>query len=488
MKQIIININNFEERAALLEDGALFEIFIQRNEKNRINGNIYKARIANVLPGMDSAFLDIGLEKNAFLHIQDFKKFGSSPKNFIGGNTQPIEELLKKGDEVIVQVLKEPRGDKGARVTTHYTIPGKYMVLMPNNDHIAISQKIKDPAERERLEKLVNAIKPKGIGIIIRTAANNKNNLQLENDIKYLVKKWENIEKKFKKSKVGEVLYRDKDVVSRTVRDVFSSDIEELIIDDEEKYWDIVEYTKSFSDNTFKTKIKLFQSSLHIFDYYGVTKGLEEALNNKVWLPCGGYLVIQKTEALVSIDVNTGKNTGINSLETTVVETNIEAAIEIARQLRIRNLSGIIIVDFIDMKTEKDKLEVLSTFDKHLKKDRIKNNIIHFTDLGLVEMTRKRQGTPLASYYQEPCSYCNGSGVVKSKENIVLDILKEIKELAEEKDIQKIILSVGKEIDQFIRKSYIDFIIEYLSIRKKEFILKMCKNKAKNNYEITMER
>jgi ribonuclease G len=486
MNQIIISINEFEERAALVEDGKLSEFFIQRNEQNRINGNIYKARVANVLPGMESAFLEIGLNKNAFLHIRDFQDI---EKNINGRdiNVTPIENIIKKNDEIVVQILKEPRGDKGARVTTQYTIPGKYMVLMPNSGHIAISQKIKDPEERKRLGKLIDSFKPKEIGVIIRTAAKEKNDTQLEKEMEYLLKKWRDTEKKFKTSKVGEILYCDNDMVTRTVRDVFSNQIDELIIDDEKRYWEIVDYVKAFSDDTFKTKVKLFESSLQIFDHYGVSKDLEEALNERVWLPCGGYLIIQKTEALISIDVNTGKNTGSMNLEETVVETNLEAAVEIARQLRIRNLSGIIIIDFIDMRVEEDKSKVVEVLGENLKKDRIKNNIIHFTDLGLIEMTRKRQGKPLSDYYQQVCPTCSGTGVIKSKENITLDILREIRELAEESDIKKIKLVTTDELYSFINETYIDFIRSYLKLRKKDFILKKSKDRISNNYEITLE-
>jgi len=490
MNQIIISISDFEERAALLEGEKLTEFFIQRNEQNRINGNIYKARVANVLPGMESAFLDIGLEKNAFLHVRDLREFEEKYLNGVENSNRPIEDIISVGDEIIVQVVKEPRGDKGARVTTHYTIPGKYLVLMPNDSYIAISQKIKSIEERVRLETLINNIKPVEMGAIIRTASKGKSNLHFEKEIEYLVKKWKNVEKRFQKSRVGEVLYQDNDMVTRTVRDVFSNQIDELIIDDEERYWEIVDYVKAFSDHTFKTKVKLFQSSLHIFDHYNVTKGLETALNEKVWLDCGGYLIIQKTEALISIDVNTGKNTGVFNLEDTVVETNIEAAIEIAIQLRLRNLSGIIIIDFIDMKVEKDKLKVVEVLEENLKKDRIKNNIIHFTDLGLVEMTRKRQGSPLARYYQKPCPCCGGTGKVKSKESVILDIMREIREIAEDSDIRLIKLTTSIELYDFICEAYVDFITGYLKLRNKEFILKKNKKsqeKNNNDYEIVME-
>jgi ribonuclease G len=361
------------------------------------------------------------------------------------------------------------------------------MVLMPTDSYIAISQKIKDEGEKKRLETLFDSIRPKEIGAIIRTAAKGKNDIQLQNEVEYLIKKWKKIEKTFERSKVGEILYSDNDVITRTVRDVFSNQVDELIIDDEEIYWEIVDYVKAFSDTTFKTKIKLFESSLNIFDFYGVTRGLERALNEKVWLDCGGYLVIQETEALVSIDVNTGRNIGNSNLEKTILETNLEAAIEIATQLRIRNLSGIIIIDFIDMKVEKDKTKVVKTLEKALKKDRIKNNIIHFTDLGLVEMTRKRQGSPLSKYYLEECPVCNGTGKIKSKENVVLDILREIRDISEEKDIKIIKLITTKKIYDFIKNSYLDFVNSYVEVRNKKFILEKSKDKLNNEYEILME-
>lgn len=481
MNQIIMNINDFEERAALLEDGKLSEIFIQRNQQNRINGNIYKGRVVNILPGMEAAFLDIGLEKNAFLHIRDFFDLNNENKNI------KIENRLKKGQEIIVQILKEPRDEKGARVTTKYTIPGKYMVLMPNNDHIAISQKISDRDERARLEKLIEKKKLVDLGVIIRTAASGKTDLHIKNEIEYLLKKWDKVTRKMKTSKVGEVLYSDNDMVTRTVRDVFSNQISELIIDNEEKYWEIVDYIKAFSDDTFKTKVKLFESSLNIFDYYGANKGLEDALKEKVWLECGGYLVIQKTEALISIDVNTGKNVGNQNLDETILVTNLEAAVEIATQLRIRNLSGIIIIDFIDMKIAGDQEKVVELLGENLKKDRIKNDIVHFTKLGLIEMTRKRQGTPLSDFYQEVCHSCNGTGLIKSKENVVLDIMREVREFAEEKDIKKIKLVSSSEIFKFMKDTSFVFLDEYVRIRKKEFILEKKKEKLNYEYEIVLE-
>lgn len=440
MNQIVINIDDFQSRAAIIEDGKVVEILVEREEEGRINGSIYKGKVANVLPGMESAFVNIGLEKNGFLYVNDLREFEEKYLDGILNSNRPIEDILTVGDEVVVQILNEPRGNKGARVTTHFTIPGKYLVLMPNNDHIAISKKIKDEEERERLENIFKDIKPANMGVIIRTAAYGKSEFHFEREIEYLVKKWEDIEKKIKGAKIGEVLYKDNGIVTTVLRDIFSNDIDELIVDNEEVYWEIIDYVNAFSEKTLKTKIKLYRDSdeKEIFDLYGISEEIEKALNEVVWLECGGYLVIQKTEALISIDVNTGKNTGSYNLEETVVNTNVEAAREIPRQLRLRNFGGIIIIDFIDMRVEEDKVRVIEELEKNLQKDRIKNNIVHFTDLGLVEMTRKRTGKPLAYYYQEVCPYCNGTGKVKSQDALVHELIKEIKLSSDDRDISKI--------------------------------------------------
>ena len=450
MNQIVINIDDFQSRAAIIEDGKVVEILVEREEEGRINGSIYKGKVANVLPGMESAFVNIGLEKNGFLYVNDLREFEEKYLDGILNSNRPIEDILTVGDEVVVQILNEPRGNKGARVTTHFTIPGKYLVLMPNNDHIAISKKIKDEEERERLENIFKDIKPENMGVIIRTAAYGKSEFHFEREIEYLVKKWEDIEKKIKGAKIGEVLYKDNGIVTTVLRDIFSNDIDELIVDNEEVYWEIIDYVNAFSEKTLKTKIKLYRDSdeKEIFDLYGISEEIEKALNEVVWLECGGYLVIQKTEALISIDVNTGKNTGSYNLEETVVNTNVEAAREIPRQLRLRNFGGIIIIDFIDMRVEEDKVRVIEELEKNLQKDRIKNNIVHFTDLGLVEMTRKRTGKPLAYYYQEVCPYCNGTGKVKSQDALVHELIKEIKLSSDDRDISKIKVVLSKRLKE----------------------------------------
>jgi ribonuclease G len=487
MNQIIINVDNFQTRAALLEDEKLSEMFIERDDEVRVTGNIYKGRVANVLPGMESAFVDIGLEKNSFLYVKDLREFEEKYLDGIENSNRPIEDILNVGDEVVVQILKDPRGSKGARVTTHYTIPGKYLVLMPNNDYVAISQKIKNEQERKRLETLLKDIKPDNMGFIIRTAAEGKNELHFEREVEYLVKKWNDIERKISRSKTGDVIYRDNELVNTVIRDIFSTKIDELIIDNEKKYWEIIDYINAFSENSMKTKIKLYSENSPIFDTYGIKTELEKALKEVVWLECGGYLVIQRTEALISIDVNTGKNTGRMNLDETVLETNLEAAADIPRQLRLRNMSGIIIIDFIDMKNDEDKIKVTEELEKHLRKDRIKNNIIHFTDLGLVEMTRKRVGKPLSYYFQEECPCCNGTGKIRSKDSVINDIITEMKVLGEERDVSTVKLKVSKELAGFFKGIYDEFTDGYLRSKGKKFKLEIDPLKNNYDYEILLE-
>lgn len=487
MKDIIINVNEFEIKVALLEDEKMTEFFIEKEEIERIAGNIYIGRIANVLPGMESAFVSIGLSKNAFLYVKDLREFEEKYLDGIEKSNKAIEDILNVGDKVVVQILKEPTGTKGARVTTHYTIPGKYLVLMPNNDYIAISKKIKNEDERERLNQILEDIKPKGVGVIIRTAAKFKEESDFVREIEYLTKQWKEIESKIEKAEVGEIVYKDNNLIERVVRDVFASDVDHVIIDSEEKYWEFIDYISAFSQNEMKVKVKLYQEEKPIFEFYNIVEELETALRRKVWLKCGGYLIIEKTEALVSIDVNTGKNTGSLNLEATVSETNIEAAEEIPRQLRLRNLGGIIIIDFIDMLLDEDKEKVTKKLEENLKKDRIRNNIVNFTELGLIEMTRKRVGKELSSYFMETCSYCKGFGKVKSLDTIVQEIMGELKFLAEDKSIKKIKIRVNSNLMDKIEKSYRVFIEAFLKQKRKEIEYFSEKTLHREKYEITVE-
>jgi len=487
MKQIIIDVNGIDTQVAFVEDERLIEFFTNRDDKNRINGNIIKGKVENILPGMESAFVNIGRNKNSFLYVNDLREFEEKFLDGIKNSDRPIEEILRIGDEVVVQVIKEPRGTKGARVTTHYTIPGKYLVLMPNNDYIGISKKIKDEAERERLYGILADIKPNKVGVIIRTDALGKDELYFEREMEYLIKKWEEIESKMNKAPIGEVLYDDNNLIKRVVRDIFNNDVDELIINDENAYWDIIDYISAFSDNSLNLKVKLYTKEKPIFEEYNIIKELNQALSNTVWLKCGGYLVIERTEALVSIDVNTGKNVGTYNLEETVCETNMEAAKEIAIQLRLRNLSGIIIIDFIDMKVEDDKIKVLQALENALENDRIKNNIVHFTDLGLIEMTRKRVGNPLSNDFLEPCSECGGLGHVKSRGTILTNIFNELKQSSEEKDINRINLYLSPDMHEFIMENYIEFIQSFIIAKNKKINFFKEETRKNRDYELILE-
>lgn len=488
MNQIIISTNKFKTRAAIIEDSKVVEIQIEREKEKTLSGNIYKGRVANVLPGMESAFVNIGLEKNSFLYVQDLRDF--EEKYMVGTekDEKPIEEMLNVGDDVVVQVISDPRETKGARVTTHYTIPGRYLVLMPTNRHIAVSKKITDENERERLENIFKEIVPEDMGVIIRTSAEGKSVYYFEKELQYLVKKWEDVKRGISKAKIGTILYQENSLLLKILRDVLTNEIDEIIIDNENAYWEVIDYIRAFSEGTLKTKVRLYLEKQDIFEKYGVQSEIEKALKKEVALDCGGTIVIEKTEALVSIDVNTGKNIGNQNLEDTVLNTNIEAAKEIGRQLRVRNLSGIIIIDFIDMRDEEDKEALVKSFEEVLQRDRIKNNIIHFTDLGLIEMTRKRVGKPLSYYFQEECPYCHGTGKVKSSRAIVEEIIKEIKDILDEKDIRNIKVITRRAIKEKMEEIYLDFLEALLKKHKKTIeILQFEKNVIKD-YEILMER
>ncbi len=425
-KDIIINVSHSEKRAAFVEDGRLMELFIERTFNERVAGNIYKGRVENVLPGMQAAFVNIGLERNAFLYVED-ALVGYSDEDIPDEIDQPkkrkpkIDDVLKVGQEIVVQITKEPIGTKGARVVTGLTLPGRFLVLMPSVNYVGVSRRIEDPAERERLRKIVEKVKPKNMGVIVRTAAEGQVEKSLKRDMKYLVKLWDKIQKKAGAVRAPALLHKDYDLISQIVRDYLSDDINRLVVDSRSEYERIREMLGNLSPKLRK-KVSYYQSNIQIFDYYQIETQIEKALKRKVWLDCGGYLVIDETEAMVIIDVNTGKYIGnTNNLSDTVLKTNLEAAKEIARQLRLRNMAGIIIVDFIDMESDEDRAKVINLLQEEIKRDRVKTNIVGFTQLGLVEITRKKVKRDLDETLQKPCPYCDGVGRVLSEETVAIN-------------------------------------------------------------------
>ncbi|MDI3280909.1 MAG: Rne/Rng family ribonuclease [Bacillota bacterium] len=443
-KEIVVNVMPNEKRAALLEDGRLMELYIERTFTERVAGNIYKGRVENVLPGMEAAFVNIGLERNAFLYMGDALSYGGTlleedlevegvAEEQARRHQRPeIEKILREGREIVVQVAKEPMGKKGARVVTQLTLPGRYVVLVPGESYIGISRRIERPEERERLLAVAGRLRPSGMGLIIRTAAEGCEEEELEREIKFLLKVWEKVEAKAARVRAPALLYQDYDLTYQLVRDVFTEDVERIVLDGRAEFEQVRELLSSLNPR-WRRRVSFYQSPVPIFDFYGIEPQIERALKRKVWLESGGYLVIDHTEALVSIDVNTGKFVGSTSLEETVLQTNLEAAVEIARQLRLRNMAGIIIVDFIDMESEADRQKVLRTLAAEVKKDRVKTTVVGFSALGLMEITRKKVRRDLDEVLQRQCPYCDGTGRILSEETVAMAVERRLQSMAEEK-------------------------------------------------------
>lgn len=445
-KEIIINCSNGETRAALLEDRQLVEVYFEYGNHSNIVGNIYKGRVENVLPGMSAAFVDIGLEKNSFLYVDDAvyhlddEEFKTAAKK-----AKSIRDILKEGQEVIVQVTKEPIGTKGARVVTDLSVAGRYLVLMPTVDYIGVSRRISDEKERARLKELAAQIQPKNMGLIVRTVAEGKGLKELKQDVELLLKVWKSIKRRARRYPAPSLIYKDHDLVYRMVRDVFSSDFDKLIVDSKTEYEKILDILDVLAPN-LRSRVYYYHEGIPIFEFYGIEAEIAKALRSKVWLSSGGYLVIDQTEALTSIDVNTGKFTGSKNLEDTVLKTNLEAAEEIARQLRLRDIGGIIVIDFIDMERKKDEEKVLAKLVEATSKERTKTHVIGFTSLGMVEMTRKKVRESIGDILQQPCPYCEGTGKILSEETLVHQVERKILSTAREDDISAILVELHPSV------------------------------------------
>ena len=440
-KEILINVGEEETRVAVLENRVPVEMYIERSPNQRLVGNIYKGRVENVLPGMQAAFVDIGLEKNSFLYIEDAVPVRSNESGHGRGSSGNICDMLKQGQELIVQIVKEPIGTKGARVTTHITLPGRYLVLMPTVDYIGVSRRIEDERERERLRELAGRIKHGGMGVIVRTVAEGVEEDELSLDVIMLTNLWRKIITKSSHGPVPNLLHRDLELVQRILRDAFTSDVDRLTIDSHYEYEKILDLMEILGPQ-LKTKIFLEERG-NIFEEQSIDADLEKALKRKVWLRCGGYIVIDQAEALTAVDVNTGKYVGSTNLEDTVLKTNLEAAVEIARQLRLRNIGGIIIVDFIDMNREEHRRQVLDVLEEEIHKDKTKTNILGITQLGLVEMTRKKVRPSLDEVLQKACPYCEGRGKVLSEETVGINIKQQIYQMARQTGAETILVEAN---------------------------------------------
>lgn len=460
--EILMNVTPQETRVAVLENGLLQEIMIERNANQSIVGNIYKGRVDNVLPGMEAAFIDIGMDKMAFLHASDLR---FSPREVFNGDSPdeeisypPIAELLHKDKHVMVQVIKEPLGTKGARLTMHVTIPSRYLVLMPDNDTIGVSSKIESEEERSRLKSIVKGVRDSCIeesednrhGYIVRTAAEGISDEALCKDMLFLNKLWQRVIQQSNSKSGGHAVYSDLPLVQRVLRDVVEEDIRQVKVDSRETYNNLVEFCESYIPE-LKDKIEHYPSTERpIFDVYGVEEEIQKSLKRKVQLKSGGYLIFDQTEAMTTIDVNTGGFVGHRNLEETIFKTNLEAAQTLARQLRLRNLGGIIIIDFIDMQQENHKIQVIASLEKALQRDHAKTSLSNVSPLGLVEMTRKRTRESLEHVLCESCPTCEGRGYVKTATTVCYEIFREILREKQQYDAKELLVLASQEVTDLL--------------------------------------
>ncbi len=441
--ELLVNVTPQETRVAVLENGMLQEVFIERARRRGLVGNIYKGVVSRVLPGMQAAFVDIGLERAAFLHASDIATEDEKPDN----NTEEnITRLLQEGQEILVQVIKDPLGTKGARLTTHVTIPSRYLVFMPDAENVGVSQRIEDEEERQRLREAVLAARgEQGGGFILRTAAEGASSGAIASDLEFLQRLWTSIQAGIGKAGPGDVVHEDLPLVLRVLRDISDAEVEKLRIDSRETFQRVAVFVEQFTP-VLKEKLEYYPGERPIFDLYGVDDEIQKALERKVQLKSGGHLVIDQTEAMTTIDVNTGAYVGHRNLEETIFKTNLEAAQAIVRQLRLRNLGGIIIVDFIDMQSEDHKRQVIRALEKHIERDHANCHISEISSLGLVQMTRKRTRESLEHILCETCPTCGGRRSVKSAETVCYEIFREILREARQFDAEQLLVLASQEV------------------------------------------
>jgi ribonuclease G len=467
MKEIIINILDEEKRIAFLEDSKLDEFYIEREEGEQLVGNIYKARVINIKNAIQAAFVDIGIEKNGFLHVSDvepdvalFKEMEGEeevmPRELPSPAQMPkhesISSLLKENQEVLVQVMKGPIGTKGVRLTTNISIPGRHIVLLPNTKLQGVSRKIADREERMRLKKILHELKlPPEMGIIVRTVANGISQKDLYREFRHLLWTWKRIQRRIKITKTPGCVHSELDLVLRTVRDSLTEYVTRVVVDSKREFKRIRKFVSIFLPK-FKTRVELYDEITPIFEKHGIEKDLQKIFSRKVWLKSGGYIVIDQTEALISIDVNSGKYVNTKDMEETALMTNLEAAKEIGRQLRLRNVGGIVILDFIDMESGTHQKLVMKELKDSLSKDKAKINIYPFSKLGVVELTRQRVKESIAREVFQPCPYCHGDGRVKSVETIMIEIKRKLQQWLQNTNAKSVTITAHPDVSLYIKE------------------------------------
>lgn len=491
-RKLIVNYTQHETRVALIEEGDIVELFIERHDENDIAGNIYKGRVQRVLPGMQAAFVDIGLDHAAFLYVDDVL---SSPnftdmETFLGENgedgatresmdanapretktSQHIEDMIFEGQDLMVHVTKTPIGTKGARVTSYISLPGRFLVFMPNSDHIGISRRIENEAERARLKEMILSLRDDRYGYIVRTVGEGIEKEKFAYEMGFLKNLWENIQAKYQTSSAPCLLHKDLNVSLRAVRDLLTHEAEQLIIDDRKVYASVLEFLNTFMPN-LKDSVELYEGEEPIFEAFNLEGDIQRALRRKVWLKSGGYIVLEQTEALTAIDVNTGRYVGKHNLEETILKTNLEAVKEIAYQIRLRDIGGIIIIDFIDMLKKANQEKVHNALMETLKKDRSKTHVLPFSELGLIQMTRKRIRQSLNRLMCEPCFYCEGEGHLMSPWSICYMIYREILKDYKGMEGAKITIQVNPQIAELLHGDENRLVLELERIIGKQIVI-----------------
>jgi ribonuclease G len=500
---IVINADGPETRVALVEDGYLGELYIERKRERGIAGNIYKGRVERVLPGMQAAFVNIGLEKSAYLHVSDVRGTPDDLKRLIAGDATSagseeeeeaadaarvgtgarIEDLLKEGQEIVVQVTKEPISTKGARTTRYVSLPGRHLVFMPTVDHVGISRRISSDKERRRLREIVDSMRPPGSGFIVRTVAEGVSERDLKADMEFLIKLWNEVVRRAEGGRCPALIYNDLDLLLRTVRDLFTADVAKLIIDSRAEYDRVKKFVAAIMPD-FDGIIELYEGNDPIFDGFGIEIEIDRALERKVWLKSGGYLIVDEMEALTAIDVNTGRFVGKSSLEDTITKTNMEAAREVAEQLRIRSIGGMIVVDFIDMDRPHNREKVTRSFNEYLRKDRSKAAVTRISELGLIEMTRKRTRESLLHTLTEPCTACEGKGYTKSRRTVTYELLRELRRQGDLVEGDTVLVEVHPEVAQVLQTTDRAFLEEMEKRLQKRIVVKARGSFAVEDFEI----
>jgi ribonuclease G len=524
---LIVNADGPEIRVAVIEDGLLGELYIERKRDRGIAGNIYKGKVERILPGMQAAFVNLGLDKSAYLHVSDVRGTPDDLRSLLAGDSgdansevpdesqvdaleraagspgdegrnernrspQPrpsqggahrIEDLLKEGQEIVVQVTKEPISTKGARTTRYVSLPGRHLVFMPTVDSVGISRRIASEKERRRLRSIIDDMRPPGSGFIVRTVAAGVPEKDLRADMGFLIKLWNQIVERSEKSRCPSLIYSDLDLLLRTVRDLFTSDVERMIIDSRPEYDRVKKFISAFMPD-FHGQIELTDTPDPIFDGMGIEMEIDRALERKVWLKSGGYLIIDETEALTAVDVNTGRFVGKKSLEDTITQTNLEACHEIADQLKIRSLGGMIVVDFIDMDRSSNRERVMRTFNDALKGDRNRAQVTRISELGLVEMSRKRTRESLLHTLTEPCVHCEGKGYTKSRQTVSFEVLRELRRQGSIVEGNTILIEVHAEVAKRLQGPDRDFLDDVEKRLQKQVVVKVRGAFAVDEFEI----